>query len=111
MRNEFEEWMRSAGETPSAFMEHNGCYVDSRVQAQWMAFRAGCERRYKHPEKIEWPTSQEIADTGERCRQELIKQQTQNPCNHYWRRMGDTQYCEDCGISEDDASKTPTPKG
>ncbi len=45
---------------------------------KWIVYeaRAISQNRNKHSENIEWPTSQEISDAGERCRQEVIRQRT-----------------------------------
>lgn len=52
MREAFEEWKRSEGETRSAFIWlDSGHYNDSRIQGQYMAFRAGWGHPNKHREE------------------------------------------------------------
>lgn len=42
--------------------------------------------------------AEKMAFWPDKSSQNIVKKE----CDHYWKRMGDTQYCEDCGISEND---------
>jgi hypothetical protein len=60
------------------------------------------ERNYKIPEKgppVEFITNVVNLTVDELAK--LTAPEKSEACTHWWKRIGDTQYCEDCGVEYD----------